>query len=170
MPAGATNLKFVTSGGTGDADLYVKFGSQPTTTVADCKSEGATSAETCNIAVAQAGTYHVLVHAYTAFSGVSLTGSYTAGGGSGGVQTYSNTTDVAIPDYNATGASSSISVAGRTGNGLATTSVTVSIVHPYIGDLVVDLIAPDGSVYNIHNMTGDSTDNINKTVNTQPVR
>ena len=32
VPAGATGLKFVTSGGTGDADLYVKFGSAPTTT------------------------------------------------------------------------------------------------------------------------------------------
>ena len=32
VPAGATGLKFVTTGGTGDADLYVKFGSAPTTT------------------------------------------------------------------------------------------------------------------------------------------
>ena len=30
VPAGATGLKFVTSGGTGDADMYVKFGSAPT--------------------------------------------------------------------------------------------------------------------------------------------
>jgi subtilisin-like proprotein convertase family protein len=43
--------------------------------------------------------------------------------------------------------------------------VAVNIVHPYIGDLVVDLVAPDGSVYNIHNRTGTSTDNIVKTVN-----
>jgi PKD repeat protein len=77
VPAGATNLKFVTSGGTGDADLYVKFGSAPTTTTNDCKSEGGTSAETCNIATAQAGTYYVMVLAYNAISGVSLTGSYT---------------------------------------------------------------------------------------------
>ncbi len=40
VPAGATNLKFVTAGGTGDLDLYAKFGSQPTTTVRDCASEG----------------------------------------------------------------------------------------------------------------------------------
>src|SRR5207248_2170290 len=30
VPAGATNLVFAISGGTGDADLYVKFGSAPT--------------------------------------------------------------------------------------------------------------------------------------------
>ncbi|MFS8136778.1 MAG: M4 family metallopeptidase [Thermomonas sp.] len=84
VPAGATGLKFVTSGGTGDADLYAKFGSAPTTTTNDCKSEGSTTAETCTIATAQAGTYYVLVKGYTAFSGMSITGSYTAGGGGGG--------------------------------------------------------------------------------------
>ena len=32
VPAGACNLTFMTSGGTGDADLYVRFGSAPTDT------------------------------------------------------------------------------------------------------------------------------------------
>jgi pseudolysin/vibriolysin len=45
------------------------FGSAPTTTHNDCKSEGGTTAETCNIATAQAGKYYVLVHGYTTFSG-----------------------------------------------------------------------------------------------------
>jgi hypothetical protein len=165
VPAGATGLKFVTSGGTGDADLYVKFGSAPTTTSYTCKSEGGTTAETCNIATAQAGKYYVLIHGYTTFSGTSLTGSYTAGGGGGSTQTYTNGTDVSIPDNNATGVTSSIAVSGRTGNGQASTPVAVNIVHTYSGDLVVDLIAPDGSVYNISNRAGGSADNINKTVN-----
>jgi subtilisin-like proprotein convertase family protein len=39
----------------------------------------------------------------------------------------------------------------------------VHIVHTYIGDLVVDLIAPDGTVYNVWNRAGGSTDNINQT-------
>ncbi|UXI70469.1 M20/M25/M40 family metallo-hydrolase [Tahibacter amnicola] len=81
VPAGATNLRFVTSGGTGDADLYVKFGSAPTTSSYDCKSTGSANAETCAISSAQAGTYYVMVHAYSAFSGMSLTGSYSTGGG-----------------------------------------------------------------------------------------
>ena len=160
VPAGATGLKFVTSGGTGDADLYVKFGSNPSTTVNDCKSEGGTNAETCNIATAQAGTYYVLVHSYAAFSGLSLTGSYTTGGGS--TQTYSNTADYTISD-NAT-VDSPITVSGRTGNAPSNASVTVAIVHTYQGDLKVDLVAPDGTLYNIHNRTGGSADNINKTV------
>ena len=31
--------------------------------------------------------------------------------------------------------------------------MAVSVIHPYIGDLIVDLVAPDGSVYNLHNRT-----------------
>lgn len=84
VPAGASNLQFVTSGGSGDADLYVKFGSAPTTTTYDCRSIGSTNAESCTIATPSTGTYHVLVHAYATFSGMSLTGSYTTGGGGGG--------------------------------------------------------------------------------------
>jgi subtilisin family serine protease len=79
VPAGATNLTFVMSGGTGDADMYVKFGSAPTDSVYDCRPYVGGNAETCNIATAQAGTYYVRLKAYSTFSGVSLTGSYTAG-------------------------------------------------------------------------------------------
>ncbi|HQX93642.1 MAG TPA: M4 family metallopeptidase [Thermomonas sp.] len=163
VPAGATGLKFVTSGGTGDSDLYVKFGSAPTTTTNDCKSEGGTNAETCSIATAQAGTYYVLVKGYSAFSGMSITGSYTAGGGGGGTQTYTNTTDVSIPDNNSTGVTSTIAVSGRTGNAPSTTAVAVNIVHTYSGDLVVELVAPDGTVYTLSNRVGGSADNIVKT-------
>ena len=84
VPAGATGLKFFTSGGSGDGDLYVKFGSAPTTSSYDCRSWATGNTETCNIATAQAGTYYVMVNAYATFSGMSLTGSYTAGGGGGG--------------------------------------------------------------------------------------
>src|SRR5207342_2347416 len=72
VPAGASGLKFVMSGGTGDADMYVKFGSAPTDTVYDCRPYVSGNAETCTIATAQAGTYYVNVKAYSSFSGVSL--------------------------------------------------------------------------------------------------
>jgi len=107
VPSGATGLKFVTTGGTGDADLYVKFGSAPTTTTNDCKSEGGTTAESCSIATAQVGKYYVLIHGYTTFSGVSLTGSYSTGGGGGGtalssgvpVSLASQSTGTVSPNY-----------------------------------------------------------------------
>jgi secreted trypsin-like serine protease len=76
-------------------------------------------------------------------------------------QTYTNGTDVAIGDN--TTVESTITVSGRTGNGSATTPVAVNIVHTYIGDLKVDLIAPDGSLYVLHNRAGGGTDNINQT-------
>jgi Bacterial pre-peptidase C-terminal domain len=79
VPSGASNLSFTTSGGTGDADLYVKFGSAPTTTVRDCASESGTNAETCSFATPSVGTYHVLVYGYAAYSGLTLTGSYSTG-------------------------------------------------------------------------------------------
>jgi hypothetical protein len=76
VPAGASNLQFQTSGGSGDADLYVRFGSAPTTSSYDCKSDGGSNAETCSITSPAAGTWHVLVHGYAAYSGATLVGSY----------------------------------------------------------------------------------------------
>ena len=55
---------------------------------------------------------------------------------------------------------SPITVSGRTGNAPANATVAVAIVHTYIGDLKVDLVAPDGTLYNIHNRSGGSADNI----------
>jgi Zn-dependent metalloprotease len=162
VPAGATNLTFTLSGGTGDADMYVKFGAAPTDTVYDCRPYLGGNAETCTFAAPQAGTYYVRVKAYSSYSGVSLVGSYTSGGGGGGTQTYSNTADYPIADN--TTVDSPIAVSGRTGNAPTNASVSVNIVHTYIGDLKVDLVAPDGSLYNIHNRSGGSADNIVKTV------
>jgi xanthomonalisin len=77
VPSGATNLKFVMSGGTGDADLYVRLGAAPTTTTYTCRPYLSGNSETCTIAAPTAGTYHVSIRAYATFSGVSLTPSYT---------------------------------------------------------------------------------------------
>ncbi len=85
VPSGASGLKFTTSGGTGDADLYVRFGSAPTTSTYDCRSVvSGSNAETCSIATAQAGTYYAMVYGYKAYSGLSITGSYSTSGGGGG--------------------------------------------------------------------------------------
>lgn len=159
VPAGATNLTFTTSGGSGDADMFVRFGSAPTTTTYDCKSEGSSNAESCTIAAPSAGTYHVMLRAYAAFSGLSIVGNYSTGGG--GTQTYTNTADYTISD-NAT-VESPITVSGRSGNAPSNAQVAVNIVHTYQGDLKVDLVAPDGSVYVLHNRAGGATDNIVQT-------
>ena len=48
-------------------------------------------------------------------------------------------------------------------NASATAKVTVDIRHTYKGDLVVEVIAPDGTPYVLHNRAGGSADNIQQT-------
>ncbi|MCH4293969.1 S8 family serine peptidase [Shewanella sp. 3B26] len=175
VPAGATDLNFAMSGGSGDADLYVQYGAAPTTSSYDCRPWKGGNAESCPIANAQAGTYYVMVQGYSAFSGVNLVASYTDnnGGGNGGGTTgpvsYTNTDNYNIPDNSTAGITSPINVT-RTGDS-GTVTVEVNIIHTYIGDLQVELIAPNGQVAVLHDNTGSGTDNINKTytVNTSGI-
>ncbi|MEU7532486.1 S8 family serine peptidase [Saccharothrix sp. NPDC042600] len=84
-----------------------------------------------------------------------------AGGGTTPPPTgfFENTTDVTIAD-NAT-VTSSIPVTGRTGNAPSTLKVGVDIKHTYRGDLVLDLVAPDGTTYRLKNSSSsDSADNV----------
>lgn len=53
---------------------------------------------------------------------------------------------MAIPDRGAA-VTSAITVSGRTGNASSALKVAVDIKHTFRGDLVVDLLAPDGTVY-----------------------
>jgi serine protease len=163
VPAGASNLVIASSGGSGDADLYVRAGSQPTTSTYDCRPYKSGNAESCTFATPTAGTYHVMLNAYAAYSGVTLQASWSTGGGTGGAQTYSNATAVNIVD-NAT-VESAIGVSGRSGNAPASTPVAVDISHTWKGDLKVDLVAPDGSVYVLSNYAGGSADDIKQTFN-----
>lgn len=85
VPAGATNLQVSMSGGTGDADLYLRRGAQPTTSSYDCRPYKVGNNESCTVASPVADTYHVMIRGYKAFSGVSLVATYDNGGGSGTV-------------------------------------------------------------------------------------
>lgn len=76
VPAGKTSLTVSISGGSGDADLYLRFGSQPTTTSYQCRPYKNGNSETCTISNPQAGTWHVGVRAYSTFSGVTQTWQY----------------------------------------------------------------------------------------------
>jgi serine protease AprX len=74
---------------------------------------------------------------------------------------FTNDTDFPVNDH--TTIESPITVSGVAGNAPAALKVEVNITHTYIGDLTVTLVAPDGSLYVLHNRTGGSTDNINAT-------
>jgi serine protease len=163
VPAGANLLSFAISGGTGDADIYVRFGAAPTTSNYDCRPYIGGNNETCNISSAQTGTYYIMVRAYSTFSGVSLVGSYSTGGSTG--QVFSSTSNVNIPDNNTTGATSNIT-SDRTGAS-NNVKITYNIVHTYIGDLQVQLVDPTGAITTLRSNTGGSANDINefKTIN-----
>ncbi|HVG57353.1 MAG TPA: M20/M25/M40 family metallo-hydrolase [Hyalangium sp.] len=84
VPAGASNLTIALSGGTGDADMYVKFGSEPTSAAYDCRPYKSGNGESCSFPTPSAGTYYVKLYGYAAASGMSLRGAFTTGGGGGG--------------------------------------------------------------------------------------
>jgi len=79
----------------------------------------------------------------------------------GWVRVHTSARDVPITD-NAT-AESGIFVARRNGKAPAITPVAVRILHAARGELKVDLVAPSGTVYNLANRTGGTTDNIVET-------
>ncbi|MEH0825783.1 MULTISPECIES: S8 family peptidase [unclassified Micromonospora] len=141
LPAGATasfNPSTVTSGGSSTLTI-------------------ATSAST------PPGTYTVTVTGTAASGTRTATYSLTVTGSGGGGCSGSNGTDVAIPDTGAT-VSSSIVISGCARNASSASTVAVNIVHTYRGDLVIDLVAPDGSAYRLKNSSYfDGADNVNAT-------
>jgi len=76
VPAGRSTLMVKIAGGSGDADLYVRFGSAPTDTTYACRPYLSGNTETCTISAPSTGTYYIRVKAYSTFSGVTLTATY----------------------------------------------------------------------------------------------
>jgi len=72
-----------------------------------------------------------------------------------------NPDDVNVPDL--TTVESTITISGCSSTPSSSSQVAVKIVHTYIGDLVVSLVAPDGTAYVLHNKTGGAADNIDAT-------
>ncbi|MDQ1048720.1 M4 family metallopeptidase [Streptomyces sp. V4I2] len=98
-----------------------------------------------------------------AWAGVAVGARSDGGGGGGGGTAFENATDVSIPD-NGAAVTSSLTVSGRTGNAPSNLAVAVDIVHTYVGDLQVQLVAPDGTAYTLKAYgTGGSADNLNTT-------
>jgi hypothetical protein len=79
VPAGMTRLTFTLAGptgATGDADLYVKYGSAPTTSVYDCRPYLGGNSEVCSFGNPGAGTWYVMLRGWSAYGGVTLTGDF----------------------------------------------------------------------------------------------
>jgi vibriolysin len=84
VPASQTSLQIVMSGGTGDGDLYVKRGAQPTSSSYDYRPYLNGNNETVNVTNPVAGDWFISIYAYSTFSGVSIKATYAGGGGGGG--------------------------------------------------------------------------------------
>ncbi|QHC25378.1 M4 family metallopeptidase [Streptomyces sp. GS7] len=87
-------------------------------------------------------TYNTVADTWAA---VNVGSRVTDGGGT----VFESTAKVAIPDAGAA-VTSPISVK-RSGNAPGTLKVGVDITHSYRGDLVIDLLAPDGTAYRLKN-------------------
>nr|BFE72618.1 M4 family metallopeptidase [Actinoplanes digitatis] len=77
--------------------------------------------------------------------------------------TAGNATPVDIPDAGAA-VTSTIAINGCGRNASAGSTAEVHIQHTYRGDLVIDLVAPDGTAYRLKNSSSsDSADNVDAT-------
>ena len=90
----------------------------------------------------------------------ALSPDSTGGGSAFGQFTQASTPELAIPD-NARSVSDTITVPD---SGTATSvSVAVDISHTRIGDLVVELVAPDGTARTLHDRSGGNADGVEQT-------
>ncbi|WP_331724465.1 collagenase (plasmid) [Streptomyces longwoodensis] len=76
VPAGTTQLKITTAGGTGDADLYYSNSGWATTTSYTQRATGAGNSHTLTITNPPAGANYISLHAVSGFSGVTVSTSY----------------------------------------------------------------------------------------------
>ena len=125
VPAGATNLSISSSGGTGDADLYVSFGTQPTTSSFACGPYLIGNNETCSFPKPSAGTYYILLNAYADYSGATILASYTAVG-TPGISVSPTSGTFAGQSVNTTSAASNFTVTNTGNASLSITGITVS--------------------------------------------
>ncbi|MBI2571925.1 MAG: M4 family metallopeptidase [Candidatus Schekmanbacteria bacterium] len=149
VTSGASNLVFQISGGSGDADLYVKFGSQPTTSSYDCRPYKSGNAESCTFASPTAGRYYVMLRAYSSYSGVSLLGSFTSGStNSAPTAGFTYSVSGLTATFTDTSTDSDGSIASRSwsfGDGSTSTSTNPSKTYSASGTYTVSLTVTDNA-------------------------
>ncbi len=147
VPSGASNLVVETSGGTGDMDLYVRFGSQPTTSAYDCRPYRAGNVETCTFATPGVGTYHIMLRGYSAFTGVTLKASYaTTAPNVPPVANFTSSVSGLTVNFTDTSTDSDGSIASRSwnfGDGTTSTATNPSKTYAAGGTYTVTLTVTD---------------------------
>jgi hypothetical protein len=145
VPVGTAQLRVVTNGGTGDADIYVRHNGRPTTTAYDFHSASAGNVENVAITNPAAGRWYIMVPAAAAYDGVNLNASLIAGPNSSVVGDFNNNGVVDAADY----------VLWRNGGPLAneggvtpgaSTSEDYSTWRSRFGNSAVQILPADGGI------------------------
>jgi serine protease len=76
IPEGVSELRVSISGGSGDADLYMRLGSDPQTNSYDCRPYRNGNNEVCTFTNPTAGDWKIGIRAYSNYSGVTMNYSY----------------------------------------------------------------------------------------------
>ncbi|WHI44919.1 S8 family peptidase [Microbulbifer sp. JMSA004] len=77
IEAGTSTLTVEMSGGSGDADLYVRHGNYPTQRRYDCRPYLSGNDETCTISSPDSGTWYISIYGYESYTGVTLEAEVT---------------------------------------------------------------------------------------------
>jgi len=80
VPAYVKMLQITMSGGTGDADLYVRQGQSPSTEQYDYRPNQQGNKEQATIAKPTPGIWYFMIRGYQDFTGVSLVVTFESGG------------------------------------------------------------------------------------------
>jgi hypothetical protein len=76
VPAQTKSLNVSITGGSGDADLHLRYGAQPTSYDYDCRPYASGNDESCSVNTPAEGAYHIGIHGYTSATGLSLNWRY----------------------------------------------------------------------------------------------
>jgi Zn-dependent metalloprotease len=144
VPASQTNLVIAMSGGTGDADMYVKLGAQPTSSVYDYRPYLSGNNESVSVTNPTAGDWYIGLYAYSTYASVSLTATYSTGGG--------GTTMNETESNNTTATANAISTTGTTVTGYVGSTTDVDYFKVSLAaskTLALSLTVPSGKDYDL---------------------
>jgi vibriolysin len=147
IPSGSSNFVAQISGGTGDCDLYTNFGSAPTAGTYLCRPYLTGNNETCTVASPSAGDYYIGLNAYSAYSGVSLSVSWTGGSSNNPPSaSFSVSTSGLTANFTDTSTDSDGTIASRSwsfGDGGTSTATNPSHTYAASGTYTVSLTVTD---------------------------
>ncbi|GIJ49530.1 hypothetical protein Val02_64160 [Virgisporangium aliadipatigenens] len=164
--AGGSVTATVSTATTGGSAQSVAFsasglpsGATATFSPTSVTSGGSSTLTIATSASTPGGTYPVTITGTGSSAVKTATYTLTVVGAPGCSGT--NSQDYTISDNSTVSSPITINGCGRAAS--AGSTAEVHIVHTYRGDLVVSLIAPDGSVYTLLNRSGGSADNVDQT-------